>query len=367
MELFGREVMLNPRHEGTRSWERRHDEAVGNGQWALSPVARGAKRAHVVWRFDLPSRMCKEAWFRDRTPKAPRRTRLPRGSSRSPREGGVMSKPKTLAACIALTLAVTLPPTAVAGASGAAPASAQPTAALRTAVGPAALVSCKAGTSSGKGDAKFHVCVSSYGNVYSWESPAGWEFINQGNNAEGFGLCGDTGSGWGPIGWDFDQGGASGFGAPTITQPTAGKFPITITRSTGVVKLKQTVHHHAEGRHAHDHGDAHERLGSRDIAADPHPLGGHRRGAQRGRRQLHRPRPVREHGGGSGRPERGQRPAVAGRDDDRPAHRPARREPVLVHRHAERRVCRTTPTAISPGATTDYAVPPLVLPGWVLV
>ncbi len=150
-----------------------------------------------------------------------------------------MSKPKTLAACLALTLAVTLTPTAVAGASGAAPASAQPTAAHRAAVGPAAVVNCKAGTSSGTGDAKFHVCVSSYGNVYSWESPAGWEFINQGNNAEGFGVCGDTGSGWGPIGWDFDQGGASGFGAPTITQPTAGKFPITITRLTGVVKLKQ--------------------------------------------------------------------------------------------------------------------------------
>jgi hypothetical protein len=150
-----------------------------------------------------------------------------------------MSKPKTLAACLALTLAVTLSPTAVAGASGAAPASAQPKAAPRTALGPAAVVDCQAGTSSGKGDAKFHVCVSSYGNVYGWESPAGWEFINQGNNAEGFGVCGDTGSGWGPIGWDFDEGGASGFGAPTIKQPTAGKFPITITRSTGVVKLKQ--------------------------------------------------------------------------------------------------------------------------------
>jgi hypothetical protein len=150
-----------------------------------------------------------------------------------------MSKPKTLAACFAVTLAVTLSPTAVAGVSGAAPASGQPTAAPRAAVGPAAVVNCQAGTSSGKGDAKFHVCVSSYGNVYSWTSPAGWEFINQGNNAEGFGVCGDTGSGWGPIGWDFNQGGASGFGAPTLTQPTAGKFPITITRSTGVVKLKQ--------------------------------------------------------------------------------------------------------------------------------
>ena len=150
-----------------------------------------------------------------------------------------MSKPKTLAACLALTLAVALSPTAVAGASGAAPASAQPKAAPRTAVGPAAVVNCQAGTTSGTGDAKFHVCVSSDGNVYSWQSPAGWEFINQGNNAEGFGVCGDTGGGWGPMGWDFDQGGASGFGAPTITQPTAGKFPITITRSTGVVKLKQ--------------------------------------------------------------------------------------------------------------------------------
>jgi hypothetical protein len=150
-----------------------------------------------------------------------------------------MSKPKTLAACLTLTLAVTLSPTAVAGASGAAPASGQPKAAPRTVVGPATVVNCQAGTSSGKGAAKFHVCVSSYGNVYSWLSPAGWEFINQGNNAEGFGLCGDTGSGWGPIGWDFNQGGASGFGAPTITQPTAGTFPITITRSTGVVKLKQ--------------------------------------------------------------------------------------------------------------------------------
>jgi hypothetical protein len=150
-----------------------------------------------------------------------------------------MSKPKTLVACLALTLAVTLPAIAVAGASDAPPASAQPKAAPRSAVGPAAVVDCQAATTSGKGDAKFHVCVSSYGNVYSWVSPAGWEFINQGNNAEGFGLCGDTGSGWGPMGWDFDQGGASGFGAPTITQPAVGKFPITITRSTGVVKLKQ--------------------------------------------------------------------------------------------------------------------------------
>jgi hypothetical protein len=149
-----------------------------------------------------------------------------------------MSKPKTLAACLALTLVVMFAPSALTGASGAAPASDQPPAAHRSAVG-TAVVNCQAALNSGQGDAKVHVCVSNYGNVHSWLSPAGWEFINQGTNAEGFGVCGDTGSGWGPIAWDFAQGGASGFGAPTITQPTAGEFPVTITRSTSVVKLKQ--------------------------------------------------------------------------------------------------------------------------------
>ena len=200
--------------------------------------------------------MCEEKWFPRSDAESASSDKPSRLSSRSPREGGTMSQPKTLAACLALTLAVTLTPTAVAGASGAAPASAQPAAAHRTAVGPAAVVSCQAGTTSGTGDAKFHVCVSSDGNVYSWQSPAGWEFINQGNNAEGFGVCGDTGGGWGPMGWDFDQGGASGFGAPTITQPTAGKFPITITRSTGVVKLKQLFAVAPKSAMSHDHGDA---------------------------------------------------------------------------------------------------------------
>lgn len=80
------------------------------------------------------------------------------------------------------------------------------------------------------------VKVSNHGNLMSFESPQGRENVFSG--AEGYAVC----SNFNNTVHGHDTGAVeAGFGAPTFSQPTAGKFPLTITRKTtdGKFQLKQ--------------------------------------------------------------------------------------------------------------------------------
>lgn len=94
----------------------------------------------------------------------------------------------------------------------------------------------KASFVSGKGANFLGVKVSTHGNLTSFESPANQEAVFDGN--EGYVLC--TGEGATVHGHDTGPV-EGGFGTPTFSQPTAGAFPLTVTRNTkdGKFQLKQ--------------------------------------------------------------------------------------------------------------------------------
>jgi len=82
------------------------------------------------------------------------------------------------------------------------------------------------------------VKVSDHGNLMSFESPKGQEQVFDGR--EGYALC-STASTDGTVNGHDTGSVESGFGPATFSQPTAGKFPLTITRKTtdGTFKLTQ--------------------------------------------------------------------------------------------------------------------------------
>jgi hypothetical protein len=90
----------------------------------------------------------------------------------------------------------------------------------------------QAAFTSGSGATFFHVAVSDNGNLLAFESPQG----RQMSNNEGYAVCSTNGT----HGYDFPFD-AQNFSSPTITQTTAGAFPVTITRTTsdGMFQLKQ--------------------------------------------------------------------------------------------------------------------------------
>jgi len=94
----------------------------------------------------------------------------------------------------------------------------------------------KASFVGGSGANFLGVRVSDHGNLRSFESPAGQEQVFDGN--EGYAVC----SAGGVTVHGHDTGSVEGgFGAPTFVQPTAGAFPLTVTRNTtdGKFQLKQ--------------------------------------------------------------------------------------------------------------------------------
>jgi hypothetical protein len=94
----------------------------------------------------------------------------------------------------------------------------------------------KASFASGTGANRLSVKVSNHGNLMSFESPAGQEAVFSGQ--EGYVVC----TGGGATVHGHDTGSVEGgFGTPTFSQPTAGAFPLTVTRNTtgGAFQLKQ--------------------------------------------------------------------------------------------------------------------------------
>src|SRR5215203_2037296 len=94
----------------------------------------------------------------------------------------------------------------------------------------------KASFASGSGANFLGVKVSNHGNLTSFESPQGKENLFSG--AEGYAVC----SNFNNTVHGHDTGAVEGgFGTPTFVQPTAGAFPLTVTRNTtdGKFQLKQ--------------------------------------------------------------------------------------------------------------------------------
>jgi hypothetical protein len=96
----------------------------------------------------------------------------------------------------------------------------------------------KASFASSSGANFLGVKVSDHGNLMSFESPKGQEQVFDGQ--EGYALC-SIGVGDSATVHGHDTGSVeSGFGPATFSQPTAGKFPLTVTRKTTDGKIKLT-------------------------------------------------------------------------------------------------------------------------------
>lgn len=97
---------------------------------------------------------------------------------------------------------------------------------------------CIAELMFGTGQNFFHICISSHGNIATIRSPAGYAHIIQGDDDEGYVVCGTGADN------SYDSGPAEeGWGPSTISQPGgANTFPLTITRQTFDAKfeLEQT-------------------------------------------------------------------------------------------------------------------------------
>jgi hypothetical protein len=94
----------------------------------------------------------------------------------------------------------------------------------------------KASFANGSDNNFLGVKVSNHGNLLSFESPANQEAVFGGR--EGYAVCSTNGSTHN----GHDTGEVEGgFGTPTFVQPTAGAFPLTVTRNTtdGKFQLKQ--------------------------------------------------------------------------------------------------------------------------------
>ena len=96
----------------------------------------------------------------------------------------------------------------------------------------------KASFASGSGANFLGVKVSDHGNLMSFESPQGQEQLFDGQ--EGYALCNTTASDTATVNGHDTGSVESGSGIPTFSQPTAGKFPLTVTRKTTDGKLKLT-------------------------------------------------------------------------------------------------------------------------------
>jgi len=93
----------------------------------------------------------------------------------------------------------------------------------------------KASFTNGSGANFLGVKVSDHGNLLSFESPAGQEQVFAAR--EGYAVCSDFNN----VALGHDTGEVEGgFGPPTFVQPTAGAFPLTVTRKTTDGKFQLT-------------------------------------------------------------------------------------------------------------------------------
>lgn len=93
-------------------------------------------------------------------------------------------------------------------------------------------------TNAGNNNSYMEFCVSTNGNIISFQSPNGIEYLDLGTLSEGYGICDfNTGLYY----YDYADYGASGFGAPTLVTHTATLVTIKRITTDGAWTLTQTI------------------------------------------------------------------------------------------------------------------------------
>jgi hypothetical protein len=92
-------------------------------------------------------------------------------------------------------------------------------------------------TVAGSNNNYMEFCVSVNGNVISFQSPAGIEYLDLGTLAEGYGICDFTS---GNSYYDFSDYGAAGFGTATTISSNASSVKIARTTTDGIYTLTMT-------------------------------------------------------------------------------------------------------------------------------
>jgi hypothetical protein len=93
-------------------------------------------------------------------------------------------------------------------------------------------------TNAGNGNSYMKFCVSANGNLISFQSPNGIEYLELGTLSEGYGVC-DVSTG--AVYYDYADYGAAGFGAATTLSSSATSVKIARTTSDGAWTLTQTI------------------------------------------------------------------------------------------------------------------------------
>ena len=93
-------------------------------------------------------------------------------------------------------------------------------------------------TNAGTGNSYMEFCVTVNGNIVSFQSPNGVEYISQGGFAEGYGIC-DTSTGVNYYDYAYEDSG--NWNAPVLVSSSATSVKISRSTSDGLFTLTQTI------------------------------------------------------------------------------------------------------------------------------
>jgi hypothetical protein len=110
------------------------------------------------------------------------------------------------------------------------------------------VTSCAYTFTSGSAETYLKYCVTTNGNIVSFQSPSGIEHIKSDTSSEGYGLC-DGGAGLEYYDW-AGAGASANWGKATLVTHTATEVKIERTTSDGVWTLTQTITQNMAGAYA---------------------------------------------------------------------------------------------------------------------
>ncbi len=93
-------------------------------------------------------------------------------------------------------------------------------------------------TNAGTGNSYMEFCVTVNGNIVSFQSPSGVEYIAQGGFAEGYGIC-DTSTGVNYYDYAYEDSG--NWNAPVLVSSSATSVKISRSTSDGLFTVTQTI------------------------------------------------------------------------------------------------------------------------------
>lgn len=101
-----------------------------------------------------------------------------------------------------------------------------------------ATISCMTTYSSGPLETFTRYCLSPNGNIVQFDSPSGFEYINNGDVLEGYGICDVTPN---VAYYDYAQVDSGNWGPTVVTSTTPTSQVFTRTTTDGIWELKQTI------------------------------------------------------------------------------------------------------------------------------